>query len=158
MRHIGTHGVLWLARCLVARHLREASNRCYEVKGVVVVLGLDVADVDTDLCAIRDGCLTLKLHTPDISITRNQDVPRVEEGHGVTTICRVSCLGLTQRAIRTLRAADVAGAAGLVNQEGRATLDVLPGLHVDRDIHLTTTIPEALLPTKLDRFQCFGIQ
>ena len=158
MRHIGTHGVLGLTRCLVTRHLREACNRCDEVEGVVVVLGLDVTDVDTDFSAIRDGRLTLKLHTPDIGITRNQDVSRVEERYGISTIGGIGSFGLTQRAVRTLRTADVAGAASLVDQERRTALNVLPSLHVDRDIHLTATIPEALLPTKLDCLQCLGIQ
>ncbi len=44
---------------------------CDEVEGVVIVLGLDVTDVDTDFSAIRDGRLTLELHTPDIGITRD---------------------------------------------------------------------------------------
>ena len=140
MRHIGTHGVLGLARCLVARHLREASNRYDEVKRVVVVLQLDVADVDADFSAICDGCLTLKFYTPNIDITRNQDVLRVEEGHGVTTISGIGSLGQAQCAVKTLRATDIIGAAGLVNQEGRSAFNVLPGLHVDRDIHLTTTL------------------
>ncbi len=48
MRRPGIHGVLELWRRLVARHFQEASNRCFEVKGVVVVVGLDVDDVDTD--------------------------------------------------------------------------------------------------------------
>ena len=95
MRHIGAHGVLGLTRCLIARHLREAGNRCDEVEGVVIVLGLDVTDVDTDFSAIRDGCLTLKLHTPDIGITRNQDVSRVEERDRVATIGRIGAFRLT---------------------------------------------------------------
>ena len=110
MRNVGTHGVLGLARRLVARHLREAGNRCHEVKGVVVVLGLDVADVDADFSAVRDGCLTLKLHTPDIGITRNQDVSRVEERNRVA-VGWVGGLGLTYRALGALGAANVTGSA-----------------------------------------------
>ncbi|GIR72441.1 MAG: hypothetical protein CM15mP74_36920 [Halieaceae bacterium] len=64
----------------------RSRNRCDEVKGVVVVLDLDVADVDPDFSAIRDGCLTLN-STPQIPASPGIRIfHELEEGYGVTTV------------------------------------------------------------------------